>query len=194
MTTDIQAAAPVEASKAHATTLAVRLAEPRPVLVPGCFDAFTALLVERAGFEAAFVSGAGIAYTRLGRPDVGLVTATEVVETVARIRDRVELPLVVDVDTGFGNALNVQRTVRTMERAGASAIQIEDQTFPKRCGPLKGKAVVPTAEMVGKVKAALDARERMVDVTALNAILGLAPLVDDAAHYDATATERGAAE
>jgi 2-methylisocitrate lyase-like PEP mutase family enzyme len=129
------------------------------VLAPGCYDALTASLIERQGFEAAYLSGASIAYTRLGRPDIGLVSASEVAETVALIRDRCPaLPLVVDADTGFGNALNVQRTVSTFERAGASAIQLEDQESPKRCGHLAGKRLVPAAEMVGKIKAALDAR------------------------------------
>jgi 2-methylisocitrate lyase-like PEP mutase family enzyme len=137
------------------------LARPdRAVLTPGCYDALTASLIERAGFEAAYLSGASIAYTRLGRPDIGLTTASEVENVIANIRDRCpDLPLVVDADTGFGNALNVQRTVRCFERAGASAIQLEDQVMPKRCGHLAGKRVVPTAEMVGKIKAACDARQ-----------------------------------
>ena len=139
-------------------TLKTRLAEPRVLLAPGVYDALTALIAERAGFEALYLSGASIAYTRLGRSDVGLVTATEVADTLARIRERVALPLIVDADTGFGNALNVQRTVREFERAGASMIQLEDQSFPKRCGHLDGKAVVSVAEMCGKLRAALDAR------------------------------------
>jgi len=105
-----------------------------------------------------YVSGAAIAYTRLGRPDIGLVSLSEVVDTVALIRDRVGVPLVVDADTGYGNALNVERTVRLIERAGANAIQIEDQDFPKRCGHLDDKVLIPAPEMVGKIKAALDAR------------------------------------
>ena len=129
------------------------------VLAPGCYDALTALLIERQGFEAAYLSGASIAYSRLGRPDIGLVSASEVAETISLIRDRCpSLPLVVDADTGFGNALNVQRTVTTFERAGASAIQLEDQEMPKRCGHLAGKRLVSTGEMAGKIRAALDAR------------------------------------
>ena len=139
-------------------SLKTRLAEPRVLLAPGVYDALTALIAERAGFEALYLSGASIAYTRLGRSDVGLVTATEVADTLARIRERVALPLIVDADTGFGNALNVQRTVREFERAGASMIQLEDQSFPKRCGHLEGKSVVGAAEMCGKLRAALDAR------------------------------------
>jgi len=115
--------------------------------------------VERTGFSAAYLTGASIAYTRLGRPDIGLVSASEVVDVIGLIRDRCpDLPLIVDADTGFGNALNVQRTVRTFERAGASAIQLEDQVTPKRCGHLAGKKLVSIAEMVGKLKAAQDAR------------------------------------
>jgi 2-methylisocitrate lyase-like PEP mutase family enzyme len=118
----------------------------------------TAHLAERAGFSALYVSGAGIAYTRLGRPDLGLVAMSEVADTVTLIRDRVGSHLIVDADTGYGNALNVARTVRLFERAGANAIQIEDQAFPKRCGHLDNKTLIPAQEMVGKIKAALDAR------------------------------------
>lgn len=139
-------------------TLKQRLAEARVLLAPGVYDALSALVAEQAGFEALYLSGASIAYTRLGRSDVGLTTASEVVDTLSRISDRVALPLIVDADTGFGNALNVQRTVRDFERAGAAMIQLEDQGFPKRCGHLDGKTVIPAAEMVGKLRAALDAR------------------------------------
>jgi len=135
-----------------------RLAEERVLLAPGVYDALSALVAEQAGFEALYLSGASIAYTRLGRSDVGLTTYSEVVETLARITERVTLPVIVDADTGFGNALNVMRTVKGFERAGAAMIQLEDQTFPKRCGHLDGKTVVPMQEMVGKLKAALDAR------------------------------------
>lgn len=135
-----------------------RLQQATAVLAPGIYDAFTALIAEQAGFEALYLSGASIAYTRLGRSDVGLTTATEVADTLARITERVSLPVIVDADTGFGNALNVQRTVRGLERAGAAMIQLEDQTFPKRCGHLDGKSVIPAAEMCGKLRAAMDAR------------------------------------
>ena len=139
-------------------TLKTRLSQPHIVLAPGVYDALSALIAEQSGFEALYLSGASIAYTRLGRSDVGLTTYTEVADTLARITERVALPVIVDADTGFGNALNVMRTVKGFERAGAAMIQIEDQTFPKRCGHLDGKAVVPVGEMVGKLKAALDAR------------------------------------
>jgi 2-methylisocitrate lyase-like PEP mutase family enzyme len=135
-----------------------RLACADIVLAPGVYDALSALVAEQAGFEALYLSGASIAYTRLGRSDIGLTTFTEVEDTLARITERVGLPVIVDADTGFGNALNTQRTVRGFERAGAAMIQIEDQGFPKRCGHLDGKTVVPEREMVGKLQAALDAR------------------------------------
>ena len=140
------------------TTLAQRLTEPRVLLAPGIYDALSALIAEQAGFEALYLSGASIAYTRLGRSDIGLTTYSEVADTLARITERVQVPVIVDADTGFGNALNVQRTVRGFERNGAAMIQLEDQTFPKRCGHLDGKAVVPVDEMRGKLHAALDAR------------------------------------
>jgi 2-methylisocitrate lyase-like PEP mutase family enzyme len=135
-----------------------RLKQAEVLLAPGVYDALSALLAEQAGFEALYLSGASIAYTSLGRSDIGLTTATEVAHTLAHITDRVRVPVIVDADTGFGNALNTQRTVRDFERAGAAMIQLEDQTFPKRCGHLDGKGVVPVAEMEGKLRAALDAR------------------------------------
>jgi 2-methylisocitrate lyase-like PEP mutase family enzyme len=140
------------------TTLRARLARPPILIAPGVYDPLTALIAEQAGFEALYVSGAAIAYTRLGRPDIGLVSMAEVANTVALIRDRVDQPLVVDADTGYGNALNVARTVRLFERAGANAIQLEDQDFPKRCGHLDDKTLIPVPEMAGKIKAAVDSR------------------------------------
>lgn len=138
--------------------------------VPGCWDGLSALLIEQAGFEAAFLTGGGFAMARLGRPDLGLVTADEVATTIALIRDRIGLPLLVDGDTGFGNALNLQRTVRQFERAGASAIQFEDQTSPKRCGHMAGKSVVPPAEAVGRIAAALDARDHALIIARTDAL------------------------
>ncbi|MEO7243134.1 MAG: isocitrate lyase/phosphoenolpyruvate mutase family protein [Variovorax sp.] len=139
-------------------SLKARLAKADIVVAPGVYDALTALVAEQAGFEALYLSGASIAYTRLGRSDVGLTTYTEVADTLAHITERVAVPVIVDADTGFGNALNMQRTVRGFERAGAAMIQIEDQGFPKRCGHLDGKTLVSEREMTGKLKAALDAR------------------------------------
>ena len=142
-----------------AITLKQRLQQPQVLLAPGVYDPLTALIAEQSGFEALYLSGASIAYTRLGRSDIGLTTATEVADCLARITERVSIPVIVDADTGFGNALNTMRTVRAFEQAGAVMLQIEDQTFPKRCGHLDGKTVVPTTEMCGKLRAALDARK-----------------------------------
>ncbi|WP_158818784.1 oxaloacetate decarboxylase [Methylocapsa sp. S129] len=139
-------------------SLKPRIAQSHIIVAPGVYDALTASLAAAAGFEALYLSGAAIAYTKLGQPDIGLVSMTEVADTLAHICERVETPVIVDADTGYGNALNVQRTVRLFERAGAAAIQIEDQTFPKRCGHLADKGVVPMLEMVGKIRAAVDAR------------------------------------
>jgi 2-methylisocitrate lyase-like PEP mutase family enzyme len=139
-------------------TLKARLQRKPILLAPGIADPLTALLAQQAGAEALYLSGASIAYTRLGRPDIGLVSMSEVVETIQLVRDRVATPLIVDADNGYGNALNVQRTVRLFERAGASAIQLEDQSYPKRCGHLQEKRLVSAQEMAGKIKAACDAR------------------------------------
>jgi 2-methylisocitrate lyase-like PEP mutase family enzyme len=136
-----------------------RLARKPIVVAPGVYDAFSALTAETAGFDTLYVSGAAIAYTRLGRPDIGLVSMREVADTLTLIRDRVAARLIVDADTGYGNALNVMRAVRRLEAAGADAIQLEDQDFPKRCGHLDGKALIATDEMCGKIRAALDARD-----------------------------------
>nr|WP_274706851.1 isocitrate lyase/PEP mutase family protein [Allorhizobium sonneratiae] len=135
-----------------------RLRAAKILVAPGVYDGLSAHIATQAGAEALYLSGASLAYTRFGSPDIGLVSMTEVAETVSVIRDRVATPLIVDADTGFGNALNVQRTVRAFERAGANAIQLEDQTLPKRCGHLDGKTLVSRGEMVGKIRAALDAR------------------------------------
>ncbi|HXY99191.1 MAG TPA: isocitrate lyase/phosphoenolpyruvate mutase family protein [Stellaceae bacterium] len=140
------------------TSLRSRFERPGIVVAPGCYDALSAHLIERAGFEAAYLSGAAIAYTRFARPDIGLVGMSEVADTIGVIAERVAVPLIVDADTGFGNALNVMRTVRLFAARGAAAIQLEDQSTPKRCGHLADKALIPAAEMVGKLKAALDAR------------------------------------
>jgi len=168
-------------------TLRSRLGSPPILVAPGVYDALTAHLAERAGFSALYVSGAGIAYTRLGRPDIGLVAMSEVADTVALIRDRVGSHLIVDADTGYGNALNVARTVRAFERAGANAIQIEDQAFPKRCGHLDDKTLIPGKEMVGKIKAALDTRHSrgtlIIARTDAVAVEGFEPAIARAASY-----------
>jgi 2-methylisocitrate lyase-like PEP mutase family enzyme len=143
---------------AEVANLRTRLGQKPIVVAPGVYDAFTALVAEQSGFTTLYVSGAAISYTRLARPDIGLVSMSEVVETVAMIRDRVDADLIVDADTGYGNALNVARTIRLLERAGANAIQLEDQDFPKRCGHLEGKVLIAVDEMAGKIRAAVDAR------------------------------------
>ena len=140
------------------STLRKRLGKKKILVVPGVYDAFGALMAERAGFEALYLSGASIAYTKLGSPDIGLITLNELESVVGNVCERSALPIIVDADTGFGNALNVQRTIKLLERAGAAAIQIEDQSLPKRCGHLDGKTLVNAVEMNGKIKAALDAR------------------------------------
>jgi 2-methylisocitrate lyase-like PEP mutase family enzyme len=168
-------------------SLKSRLAQPGILVAPGVFDALSALLAEQAGFEATYLSGASIAYTRLGRSDIGLVTLSEVANTVSNIRERIALPLIVDADTGFGNALNVIRSVKILERSGASAIQLEDQTSPKRCGHLDGKTLIPAAEMAGKIRAALDARASsdtlIVARTDAVAVEGLEPALERASAY-----------
>ena len=146
------------AAAPQALTLKTLISGAKIVVAPGVSDALGAVLVQQAGFQVAYLSGASIAYTRFGRPDIGLVSMSEVADTLSAITERITLPVIVDADTGFGNALNVIRTVRQFESSGAAAIQLEDQTQPKRCGHLAGKTLVDTGEMVGKIRAALDAR------------------------------------
>lgn len=164
-----------------------RIARPEILLAPGVYDGLTAALAEQAGFEALYLSGAAMAYTRLGRPDIGLTSVSEMAETMALIRDRVGLPVIIDADTGFGNALNAQRTMRLYERAGANALQVEDQTYPKRCGHLADKTLVSQAEMAGKIAAMADARVRadtlIVARTDAIAVEGIAAAIDRAGAY-----------
>ncbi|WP_353506347.1 isocitrate lyase/PEP mutase family protein [Variovorax davisae] len=127
-------------------------------MVPGAANALAARVIEQLGFEAVYLSGAGLTNTFYGLPDLGFVGLSDIAQHTAAIRDAVALPIIVDADTGFGNALNVRHSVRTLERAGANAIQLEDQASPKKCGHFEGKAVVPLQEMAGKVRAAVDAR------------------------------------
>ena len=152
--------------------------------VPGAANAMFARVIEDLGFDACYVTGAGVANMRLGVPDVGLTTVTEVADTVASIADAVNLPLIVDGDTGFGNAVNTVRTVRLFERAGASAIQLEDQIFPKKCGHFNGKGVVPLEDMLSKIKAAVDTRHdqdfQIIARTDVRAIEGLDAALDRA--------------
>ena len=157
------------------------------LLAPGIYDALSGLIAEQSGAKAAYLSGASIAYTRFGRSDIGLVSVSEVHDTLAAVTDRIKIPIIVDADTGFGNALNVQRTIRSFERAGAAAIQIEDQSFPKRCGHLDGKVLIKKDEMVGKVKAAVDSRKTsdtlIIARTDARAVEGLQEAIDRAHAY-----------
>lgn len=130
----------------------------QPLVVPGCADALTARIAASLGFDAIYATGAGISNALLGLPDMGLASFTEVLDQVRRICFAVDVPVIADIDTGYGNALNTYRAVREFESAGVAAVQIEDQLFPKRCGHLAGTETVPTSEMVGKISAALDAR------------------------------------
>ena len=157
------------------------------VTVPGAPNALFARLIEDLGFEVVYVTGAGIANMQLGVPDLGLTTISEVSNTVASISDVVELPIIVDADTGFGNALNVIRTIKTLEKSGASGIQIEDQVFPKRCGHFGGKEVISKSEMVQKIHAAVDARNdqslQIIARTDAAAVEGLSSAIDRAQSY-----------
>lgn len=130
----------------------------RILVAPGVYDAYLARCVERAGFEALYMTGAGVSHSRLGVPDLGLVSFSEMQEQAARIADAVSIPIIADADTGYGNAMNVARTLRAYERSGVSACHIEDQEMPKRCGHFDQKRLIPRAEMLGKLRAALDAR------------------------------------
>jgi 2-methylisocitrate lyase-like PEP mutase family enzyme len=135
-----------------------RVATRKALLLPGVANALAARVAEDIGYEALYVTGAGVANTQLGLPDLGILNLTDMAEAVARIGGAVDLPLVVDADTGYGDSINCYHAVRRLEAAGAAAIQIEDQTFPKRCGHFEGKEIVPVGEMVGKIHAAVDAR------------------------------------
>lgn len=146
------------AQQAPAKRLRELLKGPQILVAPGCYDAFSATLVDKAGFGACYLSGAGVSYSHTGRPDLGLVTCTEMVSRLSAVAEAVSVPIIADGDTGYGNAANVMRTVRQYEQVGCSAIQLEDQEFPKRCGHLSGKTVIPADEMAGKVRAACDAR------------------------------------
>ncbi|HZK73674.1 MAG TPA: oxaloacetate decarboxylase [Clostridia bacterium] len=159
----------------------------RPVLAPGCYDALGARLIEEAGFSAVYMSGFGTSAGLLGRPDVGLTSMTEMVDNARRIVDAVDLPVIADADTGYGNPINVLRTVKEYERAGVAALHIEDQVAPKKCGHMEGKQVVPVAEMVEKVRAAVDARISsdllIIARTDARAVEGLDAAIERAGRY-----------
>ena len=163
------------------------LAQPGAVVAPGAFSGLSAKMVEQAGFSAVYASGAGVANNLLGQPDVGLLTMTEMLEQIRHMTAATSLPLVADVDTGYGNPINVHRTVQQFEAAGVAGIQIEDQVMPKRCGHFEGKEVVSTSEMVAKLQAALEARRDadllVIARTDARAKLGLEEALDRAARY-----------
>ena len=167
-------------------TLRQRLTTPDILIAPGVYDGITAALATEAGFEALYLSGAAVAYTRLGRPDIGLSTASEMTDTMALIADRTDLPVIMDADTGFGNALNARRTMQSYERAGASALQVEDQTYPKKCGHLSDKSLIPKEEMAGKIAAMADARRHdtlIIARTDAIAVEGFDAAIDRAGSY-----------
>lgn len=170
----------------HISRLAELLAERRAVLTPGVANALSARVVDSLAFEAAYLTGAGLTNTFLGLPDLGFMDLTQLAQHMLAIREATDLPVVVDADTGFGNALNVGHAVRVLERAGASAIQLEDQLSPKRCGHFSGKALVSAGEMVGKVRAAVDARRDgalIVARTDAIAVEGFQAAIDRAGLY-----------
>lgn len=171
-------------SKNLGEKLRTQLNSRRAMLVPGCGNALAARLIEDLGFDAVYLSGAGLTNSYYGLPDLGFIGLKDVTENTAAVRDAVDIPLIVDADTGFGNALNVRQTVRSLERAGANAIQLEDQVMPKKCGHFASKAVIELDEMCGKVKAAVDARSSenflIIARTDARAVHGLAHALERA--------------
>jgi 2,3-dimethylmalate lyase len=169
------------------TSLRTLIGMARPVLAPGCYDALGARLIEEAGFAAVYMTGFGSSAGLLGRPDVGLLSMSEMADNARRIVEAVDLPVIADADTGYGNPINVLRTVREYERAGVAALHLEDQVAPKRCGHMEGKHVVPVAEMVEKVRAAVDARTSadllIIARTDARAVEGLDAAIERAARY-----------
>jgi len=180
-------------SQSHTTHLRQLIARRAAAIVPGAANALAARVIEDLGFEAIYVTGAGVANSYLGVPDIGLLTLRELVNHVAAMREAVALPLLVDADTGFGNALNTAKTIQQLERAGASGVQLEDQTFPKRCGHFAGKDVISAAVMIGKIKAAADARVDadfvIVARTDARAVEGLDAALDRAQAYIAAGAD-----
>src|SRR3954451_21900166 len=166
-------------------TLRELLAGPEPVCAPGAYDALSARLVERAGFPAVYMTGFGASASLLGRPDVGLLSFAEMAGHARRLVQAVGVPVIADADDGYGSPLNVVRTVREYEAAGVAALHIEDQVAPKRCGHLAGKQVIPAAEMVEKVRAAVEAREELLIIarTDARAVEGLDAALERAGAY-----------
>ena len=174
-------------SERSRTKLGELISGDSPLLAPGCYDALSARLVEEAGFPAAYMTGFGSSAGYLGRPDVGLMTMTEMVDNARRIVDAVDIPVIADADTGYGNPINVIRTVQAYERAGVAAIHVEDQVAPKKCGHMEGKQVISAEEMAAKVRAATDARSSpdflIIARTDARAVEGLAAAIERARLY-----------
>ncbi|GAA4339911.1 oxaloacetate decarboxylase [Pigmentiphaga soli] len=171
-------------SKTRRKFLRDRVNQRNGLIVPGAFNAMSARMIADLGYEVAYLSGAGLTNMYYAAPDLGIIGLRDVAECTTRIREAVDLPLIVDGDTGFGNAVNVYHTVRTLEHAGADAIQLEDQTFPKRCGHFAGKDVAPLPEMLSKIRAAVDARQDenflIIARTDARATLGFEAAIDRA--------------
>lgn len=171
----------------HKKRLRELINRPEILLAPGAHDALVAKIIAKTGFDAVYMTGAGVSYTTLGKPDIGLLTMSEMAQKAAYIVESADLPVIADGDTGYGNALNVIRTVREYERAGIACIQLEDQVMPKRCGHMAGKTLVPVDEMVGKIKAACDARVDqdflIMARTDARAVEGLERALERAAQY-----------
>ena len=163
------------------------LARPEPLVAPGAYDALSARLVEQAGFDVVYMTGFGTTASLAGRPDVGLLTGTEMVDNARRIAAAVDVPVIADADTGYGNAINVVRTVQAYEQAGVAGIHLEDQVMPKKCGHMSGKAVIPVDEMAGKIRAAVEARRDpdflLIARTDAAAVEGLSAAIDRARAY-----------
>ncbi|SHK25376.1 2,3-dimethylmalate lyase [Pseudonocardia thermophila] len=169
------------------------LAGPDPVLAPGAYDALSARLIEQAGFDVVYMTGFGTTATLTGRPDVGLLSATEMVDNARRIVAAVDVPVIADADTGYGNAINVVRTIQLHEQAGVSGVHLEDQVMPKKCGHMSGKAVISTKEMVGKIEAAVAARRDpdfvIIARTDAAAVEGLGAAIERARAYAAAGAD-----
>lgn len=175
------------------TRLKALIERPEILLCPGTYDAYLARMVETAGFEAVYMTGAGVSHSRLGVPDLGLVSFSEMLDQAGRIADAVEIPLIADADTGYGNAVNVMRTIRAYERAGVAGCHIEDQEMPKRCGHFDHKRLIPVSDMLGKLAAALDARQDpdfiIIARTDARGVLGLDEALERAQSYAAAGAD-----
>src|SRR6185312_3795220 len=169
------------------------LASPAPLLAPGAYDALSARLIEQAGFDVVYMTGFGTTASLIGRPDVGLLSGSEMVDNARRICAAVDVPVIADADTGYGNAVNVVRTVQLYEQAGVAGIHLEDQVMPKKCGHMTGKVVIPPDEMVGKIRAAVAARRDpdflLIARTDAAAVEGLSAGIDRARAYAAAGAD-----